>query len=65
MCGIVICWEQTSNTNPETWFMLFQQPCATKMTRFAPGQWQQTQLQANFVRKEADIALRASATRLI
>jgi hypothetical protein len=39
--------------------------CMTKMARFTPGQWQQTQLQANCVRKEADIALRASATMLI
>jgi len=29
MCGIVICCEQTSNINPETWFMLFLQGCAT------------------------------------
>jgi hypothetical protein len=37
----------------------------TKIARFTPGQWQQTQVQANCVGKEADLALRASVTMLI
>jgi hypothetical protein len=68
MCGIVICCEQMSNRNLKLGLCFSYKhvlPCMTKMARFTPGQWQQTQLQANCVRKEADVALRASATMLI